>query len=132
MTLDERLVFCKICANRKIEFETGLVCSLTNQKPEFEDECEDFIIDEKEAERKLNLKLDAAGPSRSQKGSLEPAKNINYGAFLTIAGIFVLLFLSLLFGAMILITGISFLIRGYSQKKTLAENKSFKEKLKKN
>ncbi|TMM59314.1 hypothetical protein FEE95_07740 [Maribacter algarum] len=132
MTLDERLVFCKICANRKIDFKTGLVCSLTNQKPEFENECEYFVIDEKEAERKLNLSLDAAGPSRSQKGSLKPSKNINYGAFLAVAGIIVLLFLSILFGAMILITGISFLIRGYSQKKILAENVSFKERLKKN
>ncbi|MBO0323654.1 hypothetical protein J0X14_15195 [Muricauda sp. CAU 1633] len=130
MTLEERLDFCKICTNRKTDFKIGLVCSLTNHKPDFEDECEFFIKDEKEAERKLNLKLNAAGPSRSQNGSLKPAKNINYGVFLTVSGILILLFISLLFGVIILTAGISFLIRGYSQKKILAENSSFNEKLK--
>ena len=131
MTLENRLDFCKICTNRKVDLKVGLVCSLTKLKPAFEDECEFFIKDEKESERKLKLKLDAAGTSKSQNGSLNPTKNINYGIFLTIAGILVLLFLSLLFGAIILTTGISFLIRGYSQKKILAENESFNEKLKK-
>ena len=36
MTLEERLDFCKICENRKINLQVGLVCSLTNKKPEFE------------------------------------------------------------------------------------------------
>lgn len=131
MTLVERLNFCKICTNRKVDLKIGLVCNLTNEKPVFENNCEFFIIDEKESERKLKLKLDATGTSRSQNGSLNPSKNINYGVFLTISGILLLLFLSPLFGAIILTGGISFLIRGYSQKKILAENKSFKEKLKK-
>jgi hypothetical protein len=81
MTLEERLDFCKICENRKINLQVGLVCSLTNKKPEFENKCEFFIKDEKEAERKLKLKLDATGTSRSQNGSLVPSKNINYGIF---------------------------------------------------
>lgn len=131
MTLEERLNFCKICTNRKVDLKVGLVCNLTNEKPVFENNCEFFIIDEKESERKLKLKLDATGTSRSQNGSLNPSKNINYGVFLTISGILMLLFLSLLFGAIILTGGISFLIRGYSQKKILADNKSFNEKLKK-
>jgi hypothetical protein len=129
MTLEERLDFCKICENRKIDLKVGLICSLTNEKPEFDNKCEFFIKDEKEAERKLKLKLDATGTSRSQNGSLIPSKNINYGIFLSIAGTLILLLLSPLFGAIILTGGISFLIRGYSQKKILEENKSFIEKL---
>ncbi|MGK0325942.1 MAG: hypothetical protein ACJA2M_002516 [Polaribacter sp.] len=129
MTLEERLDFCKICENRKIDLKVGLICSLTNEKPEFDNKCEFFIKDEKEAERKLKLKLDATGTSRSQNGSLIPSKNINYGIFLSIAGTLILLLLSPLFGAIILTGGISFLIRGYSQKKILEENKSFNEKL---
>jgi hypothetical protein len=81
MNLKERLEFCTICENRKVDFKTGLVCNLTNQKPEFENNCEFFKKDEKEAERKLKMKLDAAGNSRSQNGSLNPQKNINYGVF---------------------------------------------------
>jgi hypothetical protein len=131
MTLKERLNFCTICTNRNVDFKVGLLCSLTNQKPEFENECEFFIKDEKEAERKLKLKLDATGTAKSQNGSLNPSKNINYGTFLTISGILILFLISLLFGGIILTTGISFLIRGYSQKKILAENKLFNEKLNK-
>ena len=131
MTLEERLNFCKICTNRKVDLKIGLICNLTNEKPAFENDCDFFIKDEKEAERKLKLKLDATGTSRSQNGSLNPSKNINYGIFLTISGILILLLLSPLFGAIILTGGISFLIRGYSQKKILAENKSFNDKLKK-
>ena len=130
MTLEKRLDFCKICTNRKVDFKTGLVCNLTKQKPEFEDSCEFFVKDEKEAERKLKMKLDAAGTAKSQNGSLNPKKNINYGAFLTVAGVLILFFLSLLIGGIILATGISFLIRGYSQKKILEENLTFNEKLK--
>jgi len=131
MTLEERLNFCKICTNRKVDLKVGLICNLTNEKPVFENNCKFFIIDEKEADRKLKLKLDATGTSRSQNGSLNPSKNINYGAFLAIAGFLIFFLLSALFGAILLTGGISFLIRGYSQKKILAENKSFNEKLKK-
>lgn len=131
MTLEERLNFCKICTNRKVDLKVGLICNLTNEKPVFENNCEFFIIDEKEADRKLKLKLDATGTSRSQNGSLNPSKNINYGAFLAISGFLIFFLLSALFGAILLTGGISFLIRGYSQKKILAENKSFNEKLKK-
>ncbi len=49
MTLNECLEFCKICQNRHVDFKTGLICSLTNEKPQFEDSCKDFLKDEKEA-----------------------------------------------------------------------------------
>ena len=128
MTLKERLQFCTICENRKVDFKTGLVCNLTNEKPNFENNCEFFKKDEKEAERKLKMKLDAAGNSRSQNGSLSPQKNINYGVFLIVAGVLIFL-ISILFGAIILFGGISFLIRGNSQKKIMKENQLLNEKL---
>jgi hypothetical protein len=130
MTLEQRLDFCKICINRKIDLKVGLICNLTSNKPNFDGTCKSFLKDEKEAERKLKLKLDATGTARSQNGSLVPSKNINYGIFLTIAGILILL-ISLLFGAIILTGGISFLIRGYAQKKILVEHKSFNDTLNK-
>lgn len=128
MTLKERLEFCTICTNRKVDFKTGLICNLTNEKPSFEGNCELFKKDEKEAERKLKMKLDAAGNSRSQNGSLNPQKNINYGVFLIVAGVFIFL-ISILFGGILLFGGISFLIRGYSQKKVLKENQLLNEKI---
>ena len=131
MNLNERLEFCTICQNRKIDFKTGLRCSLTNEKPEFENNCEKFLKDEKEAERKLKLKLNGAGNSRSQNGSLNPKKNINYGIFLTVSGILILLLISLLFGAIITFTGISFFIRGKQQEKILLKNEKLNEKINK-
>jgi hypothetical protein len=128
MNLKERLEFCTICENRKVDFKTGLVCNLTNLKPEFEDTCEFFKKDGKEAERKLKMKLDATGNARSQNGSVNPKKNINYGVFLTVAGVIVLL-ISILFGGILLFGGISFLIKGYAQKKVLKENQLLNEKI---
>ena len=128
MTLKERLDFCTICENRKVDLKTGLVCSLTNLKPDFENTCKFFKKDEKEAERKLKMKLDATGNARSQNGSLNPKKNINYGIFLTVAGVIVIL-ISIIFGAILLFGGISFIIKGYSQKKVLKENLLLNEKI---
>jgi hypothetical protein len=128
MTLKERLQFCTICENRKVDFKTGLVCNLTNEKTNFENNCEFFKKDEKEAERKLKMKLDAAGNSRSQNGSLNPGKNINYGVFLVVSGALVFL-ISILFGGILLFGGVSFLIRGYSQKKIMKENQLLNEKI---
>jgi len=129
MTLNERLEFCKICQNRKVDFHAGLTCALTNEKPDFEESCKDFVKDEKEAERKLKLKLDAAGNSRSQNGSLNPEKNIRYGVFLIAAGIFILIFISLLFGVILLITGVSFMMRGKQQEKILKKEKELNDKI---
>ena len=128
MTLKERLEFCTICENRKVDYKTGLVCNLTNEKPSFENNCEFFKKDEEEAERKLKMKLDAAGNARSQYGSLNPQKNINYGVFLIVAGALILL-ISFIIGGVILFGGISFLIRGFSQKKVLKENELLNEKI---
>ena len=128
MTLKERLDFCTICENRKVDLKTGLVCNLTNLKPDFENTCKFFKKDEKEAERKLKMKLDATGNARSQNGSLNPKKNINYGVFLTVAGAFIIL-ISILFGAILLFGGISFIIKGYAQKKVLKESLLLNEKI---
>jgi hypothetical protein len=45
MTRDEQLEFCKKCTNRKMDFQKGLVCGLTNEKADFEDTCPDFNED---------------------------------------------------------------------------------------
>ena len=37
---------CKTCQRRTLHKDLGLVCSLTNQKPEFEEDCADYLQDE--------------------------------------------------------------------------------------
>lgn len=45
MTREEQLTFCKKCLNRKMDLKQGLICSLTEQRAAFQDECSDFKID---------------------------------------------------------------------------------------
>ena len=48
MTREERLKFCEICTNRKLDFSQGLLCSLTNKKADFEGKCFHFQLDKNE------------------------------------------------------------------------------------
>ncbi len=45
MHISERLQYCKKCTNRKFDNVNGLVCSITSQKPIFEEECSTFSED---------------------------------------------------------------------------------------
>ena len=45
MTRDAQLAFCKKCNNRKMDLQTGILCSLTDQKADFEGTCNDFQED---------------------------------------------------------------------------------------
>ncbi|WBU88472.1 hypothetical protein [Cellulophaga omnivescoria] len=51
MNLSEQLILCKKCENRKFDPNTGINCSLTGKKPNFEDTCSTFVLDAKEAEK---------------------------------------------------------------------------------
>lgn len=43
MYKEERLNFCKICKHRSFDLKQGVVCGLTDQTPDFEEECSFFI-----------------------------------------------------------------------------------------
>ncbi|HWA34175.1 MAG TPA: hypothetical protein VG737_08605 [Cyclobacteriaceae bacterium] len=75
MILDEQLQYCRICTNRKMNPAIGLVCSLTDQKPAFENQCPTFNIDQPEADRLVAIERqgkaeeESSGPfSVEQKG----------------------------------------------------------------
>lgn len=42
MTTAERLQFCRLCFNRTSNLNTGVLCKLTNEKPNFVETCVDF------------------------------------------------------------------------------------------
>lgn len=46
MTRKEQLTFCRMCINKKINYEHGLQCNLTGEKATFQNKCNDFIKDE--------------------------------------------------------------------------------------
>jgi len=81
LSLDDRLRFCKICTNRKLDFNTGIVCNLTGAKPAFEHTCSTFALDEPEAQRLVAL--EKAGEEEEMRGagtSLE-RKGMKMGVF---------------------------------------------------
>ena len=47
MTPEEKIKICAMCKNRKMSMQKGIVCGLTGEKPQFEESCESFIVDEK-------------------------------------------------------------------------------------
>ena len=45
MTREERLQFCNLCKNRKMSFQQGLLCKLTDKQADFEGTCPKFYPD---------------------------------------------------------------------------------------
>ena len=50
MTRKERVEYCKICQNRKMDLKKGLVCKLTGEYADFNSYCENFTVDKMEME----------------------------------------------------------------------------------
>ena len=73
MNLSERLQYCKICQKRSFDRSVGIICSLTNAKPEFEEKCENFQIDEAEAKLVLEKNQQRA-QIESESGYFAPEK----------------------------------------------------------
>ena len=48
MTPEEKINICALCQNRKMNLQKGIVCGLTDEKPQFEESCESYLMDEKE------------------------------------------------------------------------------------
>ena len=46
MNRSQHLEFCKKCLHQKMDYQQGIVCSLTQRQADFENECNDFKIDE--------------------------------------------------------------------------------------
>lgn len=68
MTLEQRLQYCRACNNRRMNPAIGLVCSLTEEKPTFEDQCADFDLDAAEAQRISALEQEAAHEEATEGG----------------------------------------------------------------
>lgn len=74
-TLSERLQYCKVCKNKMFDPSTGINCGLTKEKPTFNDKCEQFVIDEGEAQKLLmRKKMEAEGNDINDSGFFGPEK----------------------------------------------------------
>lgn len=66
-TIAQKLEYCKVCTNRKVDFNKGgLICGLTDQQAAFENECSDFNVDEHRLQE-----VAAAKASYDQVGDVE-------------------------------------------------------------
>ncbi len=67
MQLAQRLETCKKCEKRKFDMNSGIVCSLTLRKPEFEGSCKDFVVDPIEVSK---LKAKSYKVEKEEKSSV--------------------------------------------------------------
>jgi hypothetical protein len=113
-----------------MDMQRGLLCGLTGNYANFNDKCPDFIKDEAEAERKLNLELAAVG-DEAVGSTTNYGRNKKIGIALFAVGCGVTLF-SLLgsekvgFGILwygAIISGILMYSKGVQQEKIIKKNK---------
>lgn len=45
MTREEQLKLCKACKNQKFDLTLGVICSLTNERADFDDACSSYVED---------------------------------------------------------------------------------------
>jgi translation initiation factor 2 beta subunit (eIF-2beta)/eIF-5 len=115
--------------------QIGLVCSLTDQKPNFEDSCKELERDEKEAERKLSLRMDAAGNVETSQGT-NPRQNKIIGIIVFLLGFGVTIASFIIdFGSVVIVAygsiiyGISRFIKGIHQERILKKHTELNSKI---
>ena len=72
----KRLTICEVCKNKEFSPRLGVVCSLTSERPSFEEVCNDFENDSKmvarkdrEEESRKNLSEGGGGDFVEESGS---------------------------------------------------------------
>jgi len=63
VTRKDHLAYCSVCINRKFTNEFGFICKLTDKKADFNDNCDNFSLDNKQREnrnRKYRDEVDAS------------------------------------------------------------------------
>ena len=56
MTREEKIKYCSVCKNRKLDIDRGIICSLTGDIALFENECENLVVDQEEVARQESEK----------------------------------------------------------------------------
>ena len=64
MTREEHVAICRMCTNRKLDIEQGILCKITDQKADFIDECKDFTKDDSVTVDKI---IETAEPVTAQQ-----------------------------------------------------------------
>lgn len=105
MTREEHLVFCKKCLNRKFDPKQGVICKITNQRADFDNECKDYDHDDSvkeiaQPEDKTNTEI-ITELSDDIIEKLRPHQNMEYAA---IGGFLLALICALIWAAITVTT----------------------------
>lgn len=80
MNREFHLAFCKVCKNRKKDFNKGLICSLTNDIANFKDHCPTLELDSSEFE-KIKNRIKAQIDDKYAANGVEKILGLNDGIF---------------------------------------------------
>lgn len=137
MNRAEQLKYCKVCKHRKADFKRGLICSLTEAKPYFQDDCSLFQVDKSEMDRRNSNELSAVGIDN--KGhSTKWKRNKQNGVLLAVLGLLVVLgsyifsfdFLIKTIAQGFIFAGLLLFIKGKEQERIMKEQDKFQQKIK--
>lgn len=108
MTREEQLAFCRKCTNRKFDPQQGIICRLTDQKADFQDECPDFNLDEHVKESKHEPQRQLEGMEMIKQLSDDSVAGLReYQDFSSalIGGLLLMLFGAVIWAAVSVVTG---------------------------
>ncbi len=109
MTHEERIAFCKVCTNKRVDFERGIVCDLTSNLPDFEDNCKSYVLDEQALHRQAAI----ANNINDQSETADGQRDMIWGAIWCLGGLFATLAdIGYIFYGAIIFGGFQF-IRGW-------------------
>ncbi|BAO77266.1 hypothetical protein [Winogradskyella sp. PG-2] len=80
MNREYHLTFCKVCNNRKKDFNKGLICSLTNDIADFSEHCPTFDLDSSELEQ-IRVKVQSQIDDKYAANGVEKVLGLNDGIF---------------------------------------------------
>lgn len=105
MTRKEHLKFCRVCQNRKMDLQQGLVCKITGKIAAFDNTCHDYKRDELEEERLRLQRLEIAGGIEDGDPTDFKKNKFNGQLFIVIGSLLFLVSIVLPFQFIIIPTG---------------------------
>jgi hypothetical protein len=85
LTQEQRIEVCKVCNNRRVDYERGMLCDLTGEPPAFEEECPDFQLDpQRQLQQRQNAYAQAPMTTETKK---DVAGDFIWGAIWLIGGL---------------------------------------------
>ncbi len=98
MDLRERLQYCKKCEKREFDRNVGIVCSLTKEKPSFQNTCDDYVMDKEAAKKVLDSVMNNSQTSSSYNYTTTETEEESNPIWVIIGIIIFIIKLVLIFG----------------------------------